>query len=580
MIQLSAENQRFIGGAGHSVVIGGPGCGKTTMALLKAHQEVTKKGLKPGQRLLFLSFARATIARVEQHAKTILDAESRSDLEINTYHGFTWALLRSHGYLLVRKGLKLKLLPPPQAASLLASIEGNDAKEAEKQRLFIENGQVHFDLFASLAADLFRRSPKLRNIVCQRYPIIILDEFQDTNGDEWALIKELGKGSTLIALADPEQRIYEFRGASANRIAEYEEQFKPTLYDFSGDRHRSAGTDICDYGNDLLTGRNRGKKYKNVTLHPYPIRKKDGRHLHLKVRVIQRIQHLHALGKPWSLAVLVPTKSLMLDVSDYLSSSQTFSGNKKIPKVNHEVALETAGPALAATVIGGLLEGGASPADIAQRLITDLCDHIKGRKGTDTPSKAQLELAFSLADYLSSGNLRGKKRKALAAECLAIGKARFELSLSGDPEKDWLRVRALLGGASSADLRTIAEDALYLKFLHKGAQLRTRLSEIWRGSRGYIGARQAILDALLQEHFATSTKDFSGVHVMTMHKSKGKEFDEVICYEGTFQGRYVRADADEGRRRQALFSLRVGVTRSKAHTSIFTPAADPCPFLV
>ncbi len=38
---------------------------------------------------------------------------------------------------------------------------------------------------------------------------------------------------------------------------------------------------------------------------------------------------------------------------------------------------------------------------------------------------------------------------------------------AGDPEKDWLAVRALLAKASSADLQTIAEDALYLKFLHK-----------------------------------------------------------------------------------------------------------------
>ncbi len=424
MITLSTENQRFIDGTGHSLVIGGPGCGKTTMALLKAHHEIAVRGLKPSQRILFLSFARATISRVEQHAKTILGSEARNELEINTYHGFTWGLLRSHGYLLVKKGLKLRLLPPPQAASLLASIEGDDAKEAEKQRLFIENGQVHFDLFATLAADLFRRSPKLRNIFCQLHPIIILDEFQDTNDDEWALIKELGKGSTLIALADPEQRIYEFRGATAARIPEYEANFKPTLYDFSGDSHRSAGTDICEFGNDLLTGKNKGKKYKNVSLHSYPIWKSEGRHLHLKAHVFKRIKHLHDQGKPWSLAILVPTKNLMLDVSDFLSASQTLRDNRKAPKITHEVALEAAGPALAATVIGGLLEGGASPAEIGQRLITDLCDHIKGRKGNDTPSKAQLELALSLTDFVSSGKLRGPKKKALAAECMEIGKTR------------------------------------------------------------------------------------------------------------------------------------------------------------
>ena len=49
------------------------------------------------------------------------------------------------------------------------------------------------------------------------YPIIILDEFQDTNDDEWNLIKILCKHSDLIALADPDQRIYDFRGADPAR---------------------------------------------------------------------------------------------------------------------------------------------------------------------------------------------------------------------------------------------------------------------------------------------------------------------------------------------------------------------------
>ena len=49
------------------------------------------------------------------------------------------------------------------------------------------------------------------------YPVIILDEFQDTSADEWQLIQLLGTNSELIALADPEQRIYDFRGAAQNR---------------------------------------------------------------------------------------------------------------------------------------------------------------------------------------------------------------------------------------------------------------------------------------------------------------------------------------------------------------------------
>ena len=80
-------------------------------------------------------------------------------------------------------------------------------------RLFREEGLLHFDLFAESAAELLHRSPPLAEIISSAYPVIILDEFQDTNPAEWRLMQALGKWSTLIALADPDQRIYEFRGA-------------------------------------------------------------------------------------------------------------------------------------------------------------------------------------------------------------------------------------------------------------------------------------------------------------------------------------------------------------------------------
>ena len=66
------------------------------------------------------------------------------------------------------------------------------------------------------------------------------------------------------------------------------------------------------------------------------------------------------------------------------------------------------------------------------------------------------------------------------------------------------------------------------------------------------------------------------VNVMTIHKSKGKEFDAVIVYEGRYQNRII---SKPERREQATLNLRVAVTRAKEHTYILTPNDDPCSLL-
>ncbi|GAB5451621.1 MAG: hypothetical protein Hals2KO_19490 [Halioglobus sp.] len=580
-IQWTNENKAFMASTGHVLCLGGPGSGKTTIALLKAEDEISKNVLRPGQRILFLSFARATIARVEEHAATLLQSDSRKELEISTYHGFTWSIIRSHGYLLT-SSTPIKLLPPAESAAALSEMENDADKLAEKMRLFHAEGRLDFDLFARLAAELLNRSINLRQLVSKTYPIIILDEFQDTDSHEWELIKALGIDSRLIALADPEQRIYEFRGASPTRIPDFIETFSPAEIDFTTTNHRSAGTDICLFGNDLLTGANKSKTYEHVAIKKYGFRRPPGEHLDLKIAVLNRRKVILDSNPPsWSIAVLVPTKKLMLEVSEYLATKQEFQEGKVAPPINNEAMLDAEGPALAAIAIAGLLSAEGTKIDISQSLISNLCRHIRGRKGGAKPSQQQLTLAGSLEAFVDTGNLRGPKRKALAEECLTIAQQRLKIEMTGDPAKDWLRVRSLFSGATSLDLQNIANDAKFLKFLNRGTQLRSRLAEIWRTKGAYIGAEKAVEVALTREHFAAASQTFHGIHVMTLHKSKGKQFTEVIVYEGParFRDKIVRPNGTEQDLARGKLTLRVGVTRAEKFTSILTPASQPSPLL-
>lgn len=572
-LTICSERQRLLNTDGPLLVLGGPGSGKTTIALLKADRELRAGWLGRGQKILFLSFARATISRVAEHARSHISAEHQNALEINTYHGFAWQLLQSHGYLL-RPHKAIRLLSPPEAASRIVHIPKEDRPQ-EIQRLYEEEGILGFDLFAPLAAELLGRSKRLAAIIADTYPIIIVDEFQDTNADEWAMIRVLGNGSRLIALADAEQRIYEFRGADPARIGEFITACAPTSFDFGTQNNRSAGTDIAQFGNDLLSGANKGNSYTNVKVVHYQFYQGRSPLFPLKAALLRGRERLaRAQVENFSIAILVSTKKLMARVSDYLS--QNTDG---LPIIPHDVALDQEGPALAAMVIADLM--GATEGDvnaIARRLLTNLVAHMRGRGG-GTISQENLKLADALDRYLGTGKITGAKRQQIIADANAIAAAVIGLAMTGDPNADWLAVRRLLDTAQSDVLKAVADDARYLRLLQRGTILRDRLNELWRSTLSYRGARTSVENALVQEHFSASIKDLSGINVMTIHKSKGKEFDEVLIFEEAKSNRLVRENATVKDVAQSTLVLRVGVTRAKRQTTVLTPRWAPCPLL-
>ena len=89
---------------------------------------------------------------------------------------------------------------------------------------------------------------------------------------------------------------------------------------------------------------------------------------------------------------------------------------------------------------------------------------------------------------------------------------------------------------------------------------------------------RSIEAALLQEHFSMTNRTWKGIFVMTVHKSKGKEFDEVIIWEDPFRTILPRNPNQQDVERTRL-SMRVAVTRAKARTSILTCLEQPCPLL-
>jgi DNA helicase-2/ATP-dependent DNA helicase PcrA len=574
---ISEEKQKVLDASGNLLVMGGPGSGKTTIALLKANHEISTGLLKRGQKILFLSFARATISRVEQHAKSVLIDSNNESLEINTYHSFIWSILRSHGNLLVPH--KIKLLPPHDASAHLSAFGSPQDREAEKERLFEDEGLLHFDLFAKNCLKLLAHSKALSKIISDAYPIIILDEFQDTNADEWFLMEHLGRKSTLIALADPEQRIYDFRGADPARISQFIDLFHPQEFDFGTENNRSSGTDIVQFGNDLLVGRNIGKKYTDVEIAHYTPMKENAQLYQMKSYILGRIK---AAGKndDWSLAILVPSNKLMMTVSDILGRENRFTSGRTLPAISHEVSMDVAGPSIAAAFIALLLELSSQNNCQMPELIPCLCDHILGRRGDKSVPSGEQSTAKGLLAYVTVGNftkaITGKARQRIISECSQIADRCNAAQLTGEVALDWVEVRDTMKDATCDCIKSLYEDSRYIRLLHKGSLLNNSLAQLWRANGNYSGATETVKNAITQEHFATSKKVWSGINVMTIHKSKGKEFDDVIIYEGSFAGQRIVSYDDFDK---ARLVLRVAVTRAKQKAIILTPKNEPCPIL-
>ena len=604
MIELTQKQKDVLAADGHALVKGGPGSGKTTVSILKAGYIVQEK-LKRGQRVLFLSFARATVSRVLEaiDEEGELPREEKRLIDVDTYHAFFWRLIKTHGYLL---GLprRLNILTPHNEAVALSEIrfdykaddkllaadrsEKKERVDAERLRLAMEEGLVCFDLFAILVGKLLHGSCKIRRLMANAYPTIILDEFQDTSGDQWHVIRALGRDSDLLALADPEQRIFDFIGADPKRLNHFIEEFKVVPIDLSDENHRSKCTDIVHFGNDVLRGRYSKSSYDDIAVKLFEpnmnqaITKVVTETLQVRKRLIK------SGPKDWSLAILVPTKRMTRLVSDVFR--EPLGG---LPRIDHYAVVDMEGAILAAEIIAYGLQCHSATFEVAE-FVTLIASYFRG-KGGDAPSMTSLQEASRiLAAYETAVGRRAEGREApkrsvfLPIEAAMLGLS--DLTLTGDPDVDWLTIRGHFEEAGCRRLAEIATEVRNIRLLERGTQLREALSQNWRDEGRYADALEIVRQAFFRDQFATNTKPETGVVVMNMHKAKGKQFDEVIVAEGwpriakkkivSNPDRIVRGNLRENIDDQARHNFRVSVTRAKRQTTILTPRRNQCVLLV
>lgn len=604
-MNLTEEQQDVMDAQGHLLVTGGPGSGKTTISILKA-AAIAAERLHPGQRVLFLSFARASVSRVIEaieHEQKI-PREQKKRIEVETYHSFFWRILNAHGYL-VGLPRNLAILTPPSEAIVLSglrstygaaskltkdkAVEKSLKEESELQRLAQEEGRIAFRLFSRYAVRILHGSDRIRKLIATIFPVIILDEFQDTDAGQWLVVQALGQYCTMIALADPEQRIFDWLGADPLRLDHFRQAFGPCEFDLSSKNHRSAGTDISLFGNDILKGKFRKEPYTGVNLVSYPPFDAQAWTILVTTTYQARKRLMDTGRKDWSLAVLVPTKKMTRIVSDVFRNPPA-----GLTSIHHTAAVEMESAILGAEIVAYLMQPRQAQLDHFEGFINLMRNYYHG-KGGDTPTKKSLDEANRIQDAYGDYLIRREIGKGIKASSILIAiqevyKQTEKIQLTGDPEKDWRAIRGILDNGRCLRLKEIAGEVRNVRLLERGALLRQALSEDWRENGGYANALTIVKQSFVQEHFSTSHRPETGVVVMNMHKAKGKQFDEVIIFEGwprrqkgqiiANTDRIARTNSPENDNDQTRQNFRVSVTRGKSQVTILTPQGDPCILLL
>ena len=97
-------------------------------------------------------------------------------------------------------------------------------EKVDQERL--ENGQLTFNDQMSIAARLVEAVSDISTIERSKYPVVLLDEYQDTSNSQVRFLSALyGHGHSVTAVGDPNQAIYGWRGASAETLGTFAEYF-------------------------------------------------------------------------------------------------------------------------------------------------------------------------------------------------------------------------------------------------------------------------------------------------------------------------------------------------------------------
>ena len=256
---------------GPLLIVAGAGSGKTRVLTRRIAHLLATSDASPGE-ILAITFTNKAAAEMKERVAELVGPVSRAML-VSTFHSACVRILRkeagrlgiSTSFSIYDQADSLRLMqmvirdldldpkryPPRSFLSQVSAAKnelidheayaaqaGNHMEQtvaeayAEYQRRLIRAAAFDFDDLIGSTVALFRLFPDLAEHYRRRFRHILVDEYQDTNHAQYALIRELvgPEGAdlppgSLCVVGDADQSIYAFRGATIRNIEEFERDF-------------------------------------------------------------------------------------------------------------------------------------------------------------------------------------------------------------------------------------------------------------------------------------------------------------------------------------------------------------------
>ncbi len=283
---------------GTSIVVAGPGTGKTRVLTSRIAYLVNEKQVRP-QNILAITFTNKASEEMHNRLQKLLkNKQQANELTVSTFHAFGYRLLNHFidksslkpGFSILDEDSKIDFITDilqinatqakkyagaftfiKQELKLPEEIEDKTLKEAfETYRNKLQEYNVaDLDDLVYIPVTILNDNPPLRENLHEQYKWILVDEFQDINKVQYHFLQMLTNkeaNPSLFAIGDPNQSIYGFRGSSARFISKFIEDYKQTRiyklntsYRCSNNILRASGDVLQQEG---LSGLNEGVKIK------------------------------------------------------------------------------------------------------------------------------------------------------------------------------------------------------------------------------------------------------------------------------------------------------------------------------